>query len=136
VVGTSFIQRLSLFNKEIFTIVRPYFTVIIPLVLSCLVYFKFYNISELYTMLINIAGVYVVSVIVILFTVLLFLIKLLLMIRRANKSNGLYDRLFNFVIKNFSSIVVYFIIILVSVVLVFSCGGFVLDSSYMFNSLF
>lgn len=50
---------------------------------------------------------------------LVFLIKLLLMIRRANNSKGSYDKLFNFISQNFSLWAIFFVIILLSSVLVY-----------------
>lgn len=53
---------------------------------------------------------------------LVFLIKLLLMIRRANNSKGSYDKLFNFISQNFSLWAIFFVIILLSSVLVYISG--------------
>jgi hypothetical protein len=107
---------------------RPYLVGITPLVLSALVYFNLSCISELYTMLINVAGVYVGSVVVILCTVLHFLVKMLFMIRRANNSVGLYDRLVNFV-ANYS-FVMYSLILLISVGIVYCSGDFSVFECY------
>jgi hypothetical protein len=64
----------------------------------------------------------------ILFSIIFFFIKLLLMIRRAIKSAALYDRFFNFSANHYSSGIVYFIILLLSVGLVYCC---VCDCNYV-----
>jgi hypothetical protein len=97
---------------------RPLLFVIITLVLSPLVFISIPFIIEIYTMLTTILGQNIGNVVYGLFLIILYLIKLLLMIRRTNKSSGLYDKYFNFLANHFSSGILYFFILLVSVGLV------------------
>lgn len=92
------------------------------LVLSALVLFSTPFIVEIYTMLTSILSEYIGSAVKVLFLVTLFLIKLLLMIRRAKKSAVLYDRFFNFSANHYSSGILYFFILLLAVGLVYFCA--------------
>ena len=64
---------------------------------------------------------YIMTAVSILLSVLFFSIKLLLMIRRANKSAALYNIFFNFLANHYVSGILYFSIFLLSVGLVYLC---------------
>ena len=67
-------------------------------------------------------GEYIMYTVKLMFWVIFFLIKLLLMIRKATKSAGLYVRFFNFAANHYSSGLLCFVILLLSVGLVYCCG--------------
>ena len=102
----------------------PLFIVIISLV-SGLIIINIPFIPDVYSWLTSILGEYIASIVGVLFLVLSFLIKLLFMIRRAHKTIGKYNKLFEYISVHRSSIVMYSFIILLSVVLVYACGDFV-----------
>lgn len=95
-----------------------------PLILSVLVIISTPLIVGIYNMLINIVTEHIMWTISILFSVIYFLIKLLLMIRRAKYSTVLYDKFFNFAANHYLSGILYFFILLLSIVLVYSCVWF------------
>jgi len=115
--------NLSSFVRGMIMYLRPFFSAIIPFVLAALLplvldYLPL--IKEVYTKLVNILGEHLI-IISMLFSVLYFLFKLLLVIRRANNSIGRYDRFFNFAANHYSSGILYFFILLLSVGLVYLC---------------
>ena len=112
---------VSPFVRFIITIFIPFFGVITSLVLSVLIITNPPFISDIYAWLTSILGNDIMSGVDALFFVIFFLIKLLLMIRKANKSAVLYDRLFSFAAKHYSSGILYFFILLLSVGLVYLC---------------
>lgn len=112
---------VSSFVRSMIMNLRPFFSAIMPLVLSALVIISTPFIIEIYTMLINIVSEHIMLTISMLFSVLYFLIRLLLMIRRAKNSAVLYDRFFNFAANHYSSGILYFFILLLSVGLVYCC---------------
>ena len=101
---------VSSFVRSMIMNLRPFFSVIMPLVLSALVIISIPFIIEIYTMLTSILGEFIGSAVEVLFLVILFLSKLLLMIRRAKKSAVLYDKFFNFTADHYSSGILYFFI--------------------------
>jgi len=112
---------VSSFVRSMIINLRPFFSVIMPLVLSALVIISIPFIIEIYTMLTSILGEYIGSAVKVLYLVILFLTQLLLMIRRAKNSVVLYDRFFNFAANHYSSGILYFFILLLSVGLVYCC---------------
>ena len=100
---------------------RPFFSIIMSLVSSALAILSTPFIIEICTMLTSILGEYIGSTVTMLYLVILFLINLLLMIRRANNSAVLYDRFFNFAANHYSSGILYFFILLLSVGLAYYC---------------
>jgi hypothetical protein len=89
------------FVRSMIMNLRPFFSAIMPLVLSALVIISIHFNIEIYTMLINIVSKHIMLTISMLFSVLYFLIRLLLMIRRAKNSAVLYDRFFNFAANHY-----------------------------------
>jgi hypothetical protein len=112
---------VSSFVRSMIMNLRPFFSAIVPLVLSALVILSTPFIIEIYTMLMDIVSEHIMLAITMLFSVLYFLIRLLLMIRRAKNSAVLCDRFFNFAANNYSSGILYFFIWLLSVGLVYCC---------------
>jgi hypothetical protein len=100
----------------------PLFRVIMYLVLSALSIISMPFIIEIYTMLTSILGQSIGSAVKVLYLVILFLINLLLIIRRAKNSAVLWDRLFNFAANHYSSGILYFFILLLSVLLAYFCA--------------
>ena len=101
---------VSSFVRSMIMNLRPFFSAIVPLVLSALVILSTPFIIEIYTMLMDIVSEHIMLTITMLFSVLYFLIRLLLMIRRAKNSAVLYDRFFNFAANHYSSGILYFFI--------------------------
>jgi hypothetical protein len=112
---------VSSFVRSMIINLKPFFSVIISLVLPALVIIDTSFIIEIYTMLNSIVGKYIALAGMVLYLVILFLIRLLLMIRRANKSAVLFDRFFNFAANHYSSGILYFFILLLSVGLIYCC---------------
>ena len=109
------------FVRSIIINLRPFFSQIMPLVLYALVMISTPFIIDIYTMLTSILGEYIGSAVNALYLVILLFCKILLMIRRANKSAVLYDRFFKFAANHISSGILYFFILLLSVALVYCC---------------
>jgi hypothetical protein len=65
-----------------------------------------------------------------LFSILVFCIRLILMIRRVHISRDTWDRGFNFIYHHRGSIFIYSIVILLSISLVLCLGDFTLSQFY------
>jgi len=87
--------------RSMMTYLRPFFMLIMPLVLSALAFISLPSFQEIYTMLTSLLGPYIGSVVWGLFFVIIFICRLVLMIRKTVKSVVLYDRLFNFVANHY-----------------------------------
>uniref|UniRef100_UPI002411249D hypothetical protein n=1 Tax=Stagonosporopsis vannaccii TaxID=2606854 RepID=UPI002411249D len=121
ILMTTIPSSVSLFIRNTLMYLRLIFSGIIPLALLALVLQYFPLIIEVYTMLNNILAEHFMFAIGMLFSILYFLLKLLLVIRRANNSSDLYDKFFNFTANHYWSVILYFFILLLSVGLVYFC---------------
>ena len=101
---------------------RPLLSLIIPLVLSALTLISLSFISDIHILLTSMLGEIFGSVLWGLWIVIVFLLRLVLMIRKAKKSVVLYEKFFNFAANHYSSWILYFFIFLLSVGLVYCCG--------------
>ena len=113
--------RLTAFTyiKTMLIYLTPLFLVTMCILLSGLPIINILFIKKICIMLSNID--YIGFAMNILFLIICFLINLLLMIRRA-VNVGIYNRLFNFAANHYSSGILYFIILLLSVGLVYCCA--------------
>jgi hypothetical protein len=112
---------VSSFAKNIILNLKPFFSVVMFLVLPALVITTPF-IIEIYNRLTSILGYNLGPVVNVLILVLFFGIKLLLMIRKAENSHVQYKQLFDYVAKHYLSGILYFFILLLSVGLVYCCG--------------
>ena len=124
------ITPVSVFS---FAYLRPLLNILMPwlpaalyvaLSVFTLFYFDLSWVSSISSYLVDKLGNIGYIIIIVLFTAICNLIRLILMIRRANNSIGKYDGLFNFIATNRLSIVVYSLIVLLSVGLVYCIGDF------------
>ena len=104
----------------------PWFKTIIGLFLPALFFMDIHYITDIMNFLSSVLGGNVIVNALIL--CLIFFFKLIFMIRRAIKSAEMYDRLFTFVANHYKSGLLYFIIFLISVLLL--CF-----SAYFWNSV-
>ena len=110
---------VSSFVRIVIPTLIPFLRVMISLILPAFI--SIFSISYTCILLYSLLGENIGLVVKTLFLVIVFLIRLLLMIRKAKKSAGLYDRLFSFAANHYSSWLVYFVILLLSVALVYCC---------------
>jgi hypothetical protein len=112
ILTVSFLKKIILYIIPLLNIIMAF--LFITFILNITPY--------IYSILNTILGQHITLAVEVLFLVILYLVKLLLMIRRANKSYGIYDKLFIFVGNHYSSGILYFCILLLSVGLVYLCG--------------
>jgi len=107
-----------------FTYIKPMLVFLTPLLLGLIYFMLFYSFLN-YILCIKeffigmFCNKYIGLAVYTLFLIIWFLIKLLLIIRRAINSAGLYDRLFKYAANYYLSGILYFIILLLSVGLVY-----------------
>lgn len=113
---------VSLFIRDVVGCLKPFFGAIISLALLVYGLDNISLIIESYKYLASLLGEQLIFTISMLFWMLYFLFRLLLVIRKANKSSDLHDKLFDFKTNNYLSGLLYFYILLMSVGLVYLCG--------------
>jgi hypothetical protein len=124
---------ISSFRVTTFSLVRfisGYLSILLQWILPLVLFIYFIDlssidfsfISKIYSRLTSFLPDIILSFITALFLTIMFLIKLLLMIRKTKKSKGSYDKLFSFISHNFLSGIIYFFILLVSLVIVYFTG--------------
>lgn len=128
--------------KNSLSAIKPLFSPMIPLLISIIPLGLLYLImdytpllEEVYVILEDRLGLLAKIIFYYLWAVLCFLIKLVLLLNRASKSNERYAEFFTWLDNNFKSIILYLFIILLSIGLLYCCGYDSSDSyCYIFET--
>lgn len=108
--------------RVMLTNILPVFKVIIPLFLPALLFMDIPYITDIWDFLSRVFGDYFTWILFALFSGLIYLLKLLLIIRKANNSAGSYDRFFTFIANHYKSGLLYLLIFLISLSLMLFCA--------------
>lgn len=104
------------------TKIIPWFKVIIALFLPALFFMDIPYITDIWDFLNSVLGDYFTQILAALFSVLIYIFRLLFIIRKANKSVDSYDRFFTFIANHYKSGLLYLFIFLISLSLTLFCA--------------